>query len=64
MTINFTDREIAGKPQDSEVILEVKGVSKKFCRDLKRSLFYGVQDIATKLVGTATRRVLDTLVQI
>lgn len=52
MTINFTDREIAEKPQDSEVILEVKGVSKKFCRNLKRSLFYGVQDIATELVGT------------
>jgi len=52
MTTNFTEQEIAGKPQNSEVILEVKGVSKKFCRDLKRSLFYGVQDIASELVGT------------
>lgn len=34
-----------------EVILSVNGVSKKFCRDLKRSLLYGVQDIASDLVG-------------
>src|SRR6202044_629424 len=29
----------------------VDGVSKKFCRDLKRSLWYGVQDIAGDLLG-------------
>ncbi len=34
-----------------EVVLSVEGVSKKFCRDLKRSLFYGVQDIASELTG-------------
>jgi lipopolysaccharide transport system ATP-binding protein len=36
---------------DDDVVLSVNGVSKKFCRDLKRSLFYGVQDIASELVG-------------
>ncbi|WP_416672245.1 ABC transporter ATP-binding protein [Egbenema bharatensis] len=34
-----------------EVVLSVNGVSKKFCRSLKRSLFYGVQDITSELVG-------------
>jgi lipopolysaccharide transport system ATP-binding protein len=29
----------------SDVLVKVEGVSKKFCRSLKRSLWYGVQDI-------------------
>lgn len=37
---------------DSDVVLSVQGVSKKFCRSLKRSLFYGLQDIATELTGS------------
>ena len=41
--------------QDSEVVLSVQGISKKFCRDLKRSLFYGVQDIASDLTGLRTK---------
>jgi len=32
-------------------VIAVEGVSKKFCRDLKRSLFYGVRDIAADLTG-------------
>jgi len=36
---------------DRDVVLSVNNVSKRFCRDLKRSLFYGVQDIATELLG-------------
>lgn len=49
-------REIAGVARDDapatgEVLLNVEGLSKKFCRSLKRSLFYGVQDIAVELVG-------------
>lgn len=51
MTISITDKEGLREPQASEVVLEVKGVSKKFCRDLRRSLLYGVQDIATEIVG-------------
>jgi homopolymeric O-antigen transport system ATP-binding protein len=34
-----------------EVVLAVDGLSKKFCRSLKRSLFYGVQDVMTEAVG-------------
>jgi lipopolysaccharide transport system ATP-binding protein len=51
MTNSITEQEISEKPQDSEVVVSVKGVSKKFCRDLKSSLFYGVQDIASELIG-------------
>ena len=51
MTISMTDQPSSSKTEDSEVVLSVEGVSKKFCRDLKRSLFYGVQDIASDLLG-------------
>ena len=50
MSIN---QEISEEPQNksSEIVLSVNGVSKKFCRDLKRSLLYGVQDIASEVLG-------------
>lgn len=35
-----------------EVLVTVDNISKKFCRDLKRSLWYGVQDIARELVNS------------
>ena len=34
------------KPISDEVLIDVQGVSKKFCRDLKKSLWYGIQDVA------------------
>ena len=34
-----------------EVLIDVENVSKKFCRSLKRSLWYGVKDIASELTG-------------
>jgi lipopolysaccharide transport system ATP-binding protein len=34
-----------------EVLVQVENVSKKFCRDLKRSLWYGVKDIASEVFG-------------
>lgn len=42
---------------ESPVVLSVEGVSKKFCRNLKRSLFYGVQDVAGELLGARRRQV-------
>ena len=36
---------------EGEVVLSVSGVSKRFCRSLKRSLFYGVRDVAAELTG-------------
>ncbi len=38
--------------ENQAIVLSVQGVSKKFCRSLKRSLFYGLQDIATELTGS------------
>jgi len=34
---------------DDEVLVRVDGVGKKFCRSLKKSLWYGVCDIASEL---------------
>ncbi len=36
---------------EQDVLVRVEGVSKRFCRSLKKSLWYGVQDIASELVG-------------
>jgi lipopolysaccharide transport system ATP-binding protein len=38
---------------EKHVVLALENVSKRFCRDLKRSLFYGVKDIASELIGRA-----------
>lgn len=35
----------------NDTLIQVEHVSKKFCRDLKRSLWYGVQDIGRELLG-------------
>ena len=34
-----------------EILITVKNLSKKFCRNLKRSLWYGVQDITSEMIG-------------
>ncbi|OUL21406.1 ABC transporter ATP-binding protein [Nostoc sp. RF31YmG] len=36
---------------NSELLISVDKVSKKFCRNLKQSLMYGVQDICQELIG-------------
>lgn len=36
---------------EREVLVRVDGVSKKFCRSLKKSLWYGLQDIGSELIG-------------
>lgn len=36
--------------QDNEILVKVNSVSKKFCRDLKKSLWYGVKDVASELL--------------
>lgn len=42
-----------------EILVEVKDVSKKFCRSFAQSLKYGVRDIARELVGaTAEHKIL------
>jgi ABC-type glutathione transport system ATPase component len=41
---------------DDEVLVRVDGVSKKFCRSLKKSLWYGVCDIAGELLPRRKRQ--------
>ncbi len=59
MMISTPENQIADPSPEEDVVLSVEGVSKKFCRSLKRSLFYGVQDIASELFGL--RQQSDTL---
>ena len=43
---------------DSEILVKVDNVSKKFCRKLKRSLWYGMQDVFGELLGSEDRHIL------
>lgn len=56
---SLKDKEIAVPQEDNEAVIEINDVSKKFCRNLKRSLFYGLSDIATELTGRTRKS--DTL---
>jgi lipopolysaccharide transport system ATP-binding protein len=40
----------ASKSHSDEILVRVDGVSKKFCRDLKKSLWYGLKDFASELL--------------
>jgi len=54
MTYDMVDQATLNRSdgsQDQEVVLAVRGISKKFCRGLKRSLLYGVSDITTEVLG-------------
>ncbi len=37
--------------KDNDILVEVEGLSKKFCKDLKTSLKYGVQDLFSNVLG-------------
>ncbi|MEC4888413.1 MAG: ATP-binding cassette domain-containing protein, partial [Scytonema sp. PMC 1070.18] len=54
--VGINEQEVSTKQTESEVILSANRVSKKFCRDLKRSLLYGVQDIASEVLGFGDKR--------
>lgn len=38
----------------SEVLVQCEGVGKRFCRDFRRSLWYGVKDSANALIGVTS----------
>jgi lipopolysaccharide transport system ATP-binding protein len=50
-TKTTTKAPLTDMPDD--VVLSVRNVSKKFCRNLKRSMNYGIKDLAYNLVGAA-----------
>ena len=43
-----------------DVVLRVSGVSKKFCRNLRRSMWYGIQDLSKNILGKTEDRRLKT----
>lgn len=43
---------------NNEVLIKVEGVSKKFSRDLKRSLWYGLKDITGAMLGIKPKKKL------
>lgn len=51
MLLDIHQQSAQPAPPAGAPVLSVEGVSKKFCRDLKRSLFYSMQDIAADLTG-------------
>lgn len=44
--------------EEKEVLVKVEGLSKKFCKDLKTSLWYGVKDLYSNLKGNRPERLL------
>ena len=58
MTLISPNQNLQKHPNDGEVLIRVEDVSKKFCKDLKRSLWYGVQDIASELIGLSSNHEL------
>lgn len=43
---------------DNEILIEVAHLSKKFCKDLKTSLWYGVKDLISNVSGNSKERTL------
>ena len=43
---------------EKEVLVKVEGLSKKFCKDLKTSLWYGVKDLVSQISGNKENETL------
>jgi lipopolysaccharide transport system ATP-binding protein len=48
---NQHSSEVETKHAQGDVVLKVENVSKKFCRNLKRSMLHGITDLAKGMVG-------------
>ena len=51
-------RSIKVKMKENEVLVKVEHLSKKFCKDLKTSLWYGVKDLYSNVLGNTQQRTL------
>ena len=40
----------------AETLIKVEGVSKKFCRNLKKSLWYGMKDLGNEVFGRSEKK--------
>ena len=54
MSSNSTPQQFNASTGD-EVAIKVEHVSKKYCKSLKRSMLYGVQDIGRNMIGLSSR---------
>lgn len=52
------NKEIGELVKANETLVEVSGLSKKFCKDLKTSLWYGVKDLLYGYLGKKEKREL------
>ena len=41
---------------NDDVLIKVENVSKKFCRSLKKSLWYGVKDLTSEALGRSRKQ--------
>ena len=55
--LDLSEQDLHNRSEDKEVVLSIKNLSKRFCRDLKQSLLYGVQDIAGEVFGSQRQNV-------
>ncbi|MDP2685554.1 MAG: ABC transporter ATP-binding protein [bacterium] len=49
---------IKNNTYQDEVLIKVEGLSKKFCKDLKTSLWYGIKDLWSRVTGNKAERQL------
>ncbi len=54
--MNQEPRTTNQEHDSAETLVKVEGVSKKFCRNLKKSLWYGMQDLGGELMGRGRDR--------
>jgi lipopolysaccharide transport system ATP-binding protein len=51
MNLSSVVTNLQTKDDGGEVLVRVENVSKRFCRSLKKSLWYGLQDIGSEIIG-------------
>ncbi|PSB55171.1 ABC transporter ATP-binding protein [Chamaesiphon polymorphus] len=51
MMLDLPKCDVQSQSDNKEVLIRVENVSKKFCRSLKKSLWYGIKDIGSELTG-------------
>lgn len=49
------EAQTPGAMKEADLLVRVENISKKFCRDLKKSLWYGVKDVASEFISAASR---------
>lgn len=47
----YLDKIPASAGMKNDILIEVENLSKKFCKDLKTSLWYGVKDLSANILG-------------